>query len=71
MDAQLGSLQLIAAALRFETKAAKRSTDGRNPLDLTLSNIDFAYSAAELDEGEVNKTGASDKWIPGMGAVDG
>ena len=72
--AQLGSLQLIAAALRFEDRTLPNVVPMVvNPLDLTLSNIDFSGTAPlKLAlKAEVNKTGSLETngslaWAPLM-----
>jgi uncharacterized protein involved in outer membrane biogenesis len=71
---QLGSLQLIAAALHFEDRTLPNVVPMVvNPLDLTLSDIDFSGTAPlKLAlKAEVNKTGSletngSVAWAPLM-----
>jgi hypothetical protein len=71
---RLGSLQLIAAALRFEDRTLPNVVPMVvNPLDLTLSDIDFSGTAPlKLAlKAEVNKTGSLETngslaWAPLM-----
>jgi uncharacterized protein involved in outer membrane biogenesis len=72
--AQLGSLQLIAAALRFEDLTLPNIVPMVvNPLDLTISSIDFSGAAplklalkAEVNKNGLLETNGSLAWAPLM-----